>query len=298
VWRGGWLLISLVVLSGCGGGGKSGSGDEAKLRRLATDYVKATTGDDPAASCDLIADSVLKRAVGTTGERGRGICRKNLEGGPPQSDASDFAHFRVVGVDVEEARAEIKTSFTRGGVHVTGSIRAVRQGDDWFVLSTGTPTTPQGDLVLRVPSGAMLPTYEIGDIITVDIHAYDNAEPQRGDVVVFNPPPGAEAMRCGVRTHGLCPKPVPGKSDTRFVKRVAAVPGDRIGLRRGRVIRNGEPDTFPAKLCAPGNTECTFKGTITIPAGHYFVIGDNRGESDDSRYWGPIGSDAILGRVR
>jgi signal peptidase I len=85
--------------------------------------------------------------------------------------------------------------------------------------------------------------------------------------------------------------------EIKFIKRVVGLPGDTIALRRGRVIRNGAVETLDIKPCRSGNAGCDFPQPITVPPGHYFVAGDNRAASDDSRYWGPVPLRAILGRV-
>lgn len=77
--------------------------------------------------------------------------------------------------------------------------------------------------------------------------------------------------------------------------RIVAVAGDRVRfVRRGRLIRNGEPERRRIRLCVPG--DCTYRRAITVPEGHVYVAGDNRGGSDDSRYWGALPEEQLLGR--
>ena len=124
------------------------------------------------------------------------------------------------------------------------------------------------------------------------------SKPSVGDVVVFHPPKGAESARCGVSAPApsrSARRPSTRKDDVNFIKRVVAGPGDRIKIIDGRVIRNGEPAEEPfIEPCAPGGG-CNFPREITIPADHYFMMGDNRGSSDDSRFWGPVPDEWIIG---
>ena len=156
----------------------------------------------------------------------------------------------------------------------------------------------------RIPSGSMEPTLTIGQRILANRMIN---HPSVGDVVVFHPPAGADSPQgtCGVADEGespsgqffgrACDVPTPTPSSETFIKRVVAGPGDRISIVDGHVIRNGvrEPDAY-TNPCGDG-PECNFRQTITIPPGDYFMMGDNRGLSDDSRYWGPVPDKWIIG---
>ena len=152
--------------------------------------------------------------------------------------------------------------------------------------------------VYRIPSEAMVPTLEVQDRIAV----LKSAGVERGDLAVFHPPAGAiagEGGGCGrpVSMDRLCPRAGGGRAEVTFVKRVVAVGGDRIGLRNGRVVVNGrEVDEPDIRACATG-AGCDFRGEITVPRGQLYMLGDNRGESDDSRFWGPVREDWVVGRV-
>ena len=82
-----------------------------------------------------------------------------------------------------------------------------------------------------------------------------------------------------------------------MVKRVVAVPGDRISIKDGHVIRNGVRERDPYIADCGGESLCNFRKPVLIPRGEYFMLGDNRGASDDSRFWGPVRKSWIVGRM-
>ena len=155
----------------------------------------------------------------------------------------------------------------------------------------------------RIPSGSMEPTLDVGQRVLVNRIGMQFGDPSLGDIVVFHPPRGADdasAPTCGSPDEGMgsarpCSTPTPERSEQTFIKRVVGVGGDRISIRDGHVIRNDRraPDAF-SKACG-GGIGCDFPGTITVPEGSFFMMGDNRGASDDSRFWGPVPKDWIIG---
>jgi signal peptidase I len=151
----------------------------------------------------------------------------------------------------------------------------------------------------RVPSESMLPALEINDRILVERVTVRRSGPHRGDVVVLHPPAGADLNTCGTQhtVDQACPEPTSGESKTNFVKRVVGEPGDRLSVRGGRVYIDGRALDEPYARLDDSCPTCNLEREITIPPDHYFMMGDNRGESADSREWGPAPADSIVGIV-
>lgn len=162
-----------------------------------------------------------------------------------------------------------------------------------------------------IPSGSMEPTLRVGELLLTDKQSFapeghwrwllPPTAVHRGDLVVFHFPPDPETL---------------------LVKRVIAVPGDRLRLRDGRVLLNGVPlqepyatylpaqmvpfrDDFPFLRSVDPNVEPDWwaylrqgvqNGEVVIPPDAYFVLGDNRNASEDSRYWGFVRADQMIGR--
>lgn len=168
----------------------------------------------------------------------------------------------------------------------------------------------------QIPTGSMIPTLKIGDFIVVNKYSYgvrlpvtntkiiDVGEPKRGDVMVFIPP----------------------HDPTYYIKRVVGLPGDHIRYEDKVLYINGEEmeQTFVTNLQDGGSSVSYFKeqfgdrthdiytanrpfylrsdfwlkpGGSVVPEGHYFMMGDNRDNSDDSRRWGPVSEDKIVGKA-
>ena len=156
----------------------------------------------------------------------------------------------------------------------------------------------------------MEPTLDVGQRVLVNRFIYHFTDPQIGDIVVFHPPAGANGGggvgggECGNPRTGAagssgaaCDTPTPQEASVNFIKRIVAGPGDTLSIRDGHPIVNGvEAKESFVRQCTPGGA-CNLPKTITIPPGHYFMMGDNRGSSDDSRFWGPIPRDWIIGKA-
>jgi signal peptidase I len=152
----------------------------------------------------------------------------------------------------------------------------------------------------QIPSESMLPTLEVGQRVLVNRVNYHFGDPSVGDIVVFHPPIGADrGNQCGAPRKGgqACTEPTPELSDTNFIKRVVAVGGDRLRIENGIPIVNGEPVEGDWETEPCNGDGCNFPEEFVIPEDHYFMMGDNRGASDDSRFWGPVPRDAIIGEA-
>jgi signal peptidase I len=163
-----------------------------------------------------------------------------------------------------------------------------------------------------IPSESMLPALKPGQRVLVDRFSHTlGADPKLGDITVFTPPSGAEAQdagtgQCGTLGEGpsygygpastrSCSRPTAKRADKTYIKRLVGLPGDRIAVRDGHVIRNGRPASEPfASSCS--FAACNL-GPIRVPPGEYFLMGDNRGNSNDSRFWGPVPRAWIIGKA-
>ena len=125
-----------------------------------------------------------------------------------------------------------------------------------------------------IPSESMIPTLQIGDRVLVNKFIYRFTEPKRGDVVVFESVEG-------------------GNED--LIKRVVGVPGDEISVRRGKLFVNGELRRQP--YVNKRFPDRSFFAPTTVPKGHVFVMGDNRANSRDSRFFGPVPKKKIEGEA-
>jgi len=167
----------------------------------------------------------------------------------------------------------------------------------------------------KIPSGSMMPTLLVGDFILVNKHTYglrvpilnntffEMNHPQRGEVMVFR---------------------FPQDPSMDYIKRVVGLPGDRIEYREKRLIINGTPLDISVdgdyEYVAPGlnriaatrieetlgehqhdillvNDAATMDIEVIVPPGHYFVMGDNRDNSNDSRFWGFVPENNIVGKA-
>ena len=149
-----------------------------------------------------------------------------------------------------------------------------------------------------IPSGSMEPTLLPGQRVLVNRLAYDfGGTPQRGDIVVFHPP-SSLTCKINVPLTEPCPVSLATHAGDYFVKRVIGLPGDTLSIKDGHPVINGRELTHePYITPCSDSTSCNMPHTIVIPRGEYYMLGDNRGDSDDSRYWGPVPLSWIIGEV-
>jgi signal peptidase I len=153
----------------------------------------------------------------------------------------------------------------------------------------------------QIPSQSMEPTLDVGQRVLVNRFIYHFEDPSIGDIVVFHPPAGADqGKECGVqpRRGEACPKPTSDESSQNFIKRIVAGPGDTLSVRDGHPVVNGVEKKNESYILPCGSSSaCNLPKTITIPPDDYFMMGDNRGASDDSRFWGPVPRKWIIGKA-
>ncbi len=126
-----------------------------------------------------------------------------------------------------------------------------------------------------VGSESMVPTLEVWDRVLINKLAYDLDEPERGDIVLFRSPEGGEDP---------------------LIKRVVGLPGDTIEVSHDRLHVNGELQREPYVNDDYRELQASY-GPQRVPPDHVFVMGDNRGNSQDSRVFGPVPQENLIGEA-
>jgi signal peptidase I len=140
----------------------------------------------------------------------------------------------------------------------------------------------------RIPSGSMESTLHIGDRVLAARFLYHFEDPHRGEIVIFHPNgEGSQAV------------PIDHVASVTFIKRLIGMPGDWVRATQGHVqICKGPTGEGCRTLIEPyvSSPQVDF-AAVHVPAGHYFMMGDNRANSDDSRDWGTIARSQIIGEA-
>jgi signal peptidase I len=202
----------------------------------------------------------------SNGSRGR-----NVEGEEPDDDVDD-RDGEAEDTDAEDADAQPRRRWRRTILEWLGVIGggiAIALLVEAFLIQA-----------FWIPSPSMEPTLGVGDRVLVNKLSYNFHDVNRGDVVVFERPPGASNGENGEIKD--------------LIKRVIAIGGDTIEARDGNVYVNGKQ--IEENYLEPGTPTDNLPLT-TIPDGRVFVMGDNRTNSEDSRIFGPIDEDDIVGRA-
>jgi signal peptidase I len=162
-----------------------------------------------------------------------------------------------------------------------------------------------GELRL-IPSESMVPTLQVGDRLVVEKLSLFFQPPQRGDILVFYPPEPESVLKHDAWSTFLRLTGFNGivydkdsKLDRAFIKRLIGLPGDVINVVPGKgVWVNGRPlnEPYTAEL-AQSCTFIQYCGPIKVPAGMYYMMGDNRNESADSRYWAFLPKERVIGKA-
>lgn len=169
-------------------------------------------------------------------------------------------------------------------------------GDSETAGSTTTETSSSEVTTFEIPSGTMEPTIPAGTSVTVDL---DNTHPAVGDVIVFHPPLGADLDKgCAVKLpkRSSCPTGNETPDDVQFIKRVVAGPGQSVSIEDGVPQVDGAP-TFTEQIQPCSGSRCNLPEEIVVPRNHYFVMGDSPASSKDSRQWGPLPEEWVLGSL-
>jgi signal peptidase I len=189
-----------------------------------------------------------------------------------------------------------KKSFARGAAELVVIV----------LVALGLALAVQAFLVkpYEIPSASMEPTLHINQRVLVDRVGNHFGSPSIGDIVVFHPPASETCANskegendAGQQWPSACDAVQSKESSQTFIKRVVGLPGDRLSISHGNVIRNGAREKAPYVIQCGNGGACNFPATIKVPRGDYYMMGDNRPDSLDSRFWGPVPRSWIIGKA-
>lgn len=151
------------------------------------------------------------------------------------------------------------------------------------LIIAGCASGPKLPRVFTMPNRAMAPTIEAGEVFVADISAYMQGEPSRWDIVAFHPPHDPDRI---------------------WVFRVVGLPGESICFEDGHVVVDGERSDPPQELSEVRYDALAADGAggmssyhYEVPEGEYYVLGDNPTRANDSRVWGSVPRELIVGRI-
>ncbi len=306
-------VASALALAGCGGSQRTVATSPARqLQATMSAYYASLARHDAAAACAQITPGFWEATLRD------GSAALTAAGGQPSCRGTCVRVLRYV-FSVSPTRgsrlAKLRITVRDVSVHGPTALAIVSDGrsaqESRFVrTSTGRwlldccTRTQAGTLprsIYRVPSVSMEPTLKPGQLVAADNTALRTRPPNLGEIVTLHPPSGAHcsSAKQGQGFPQPCGAPAQSTSAEIVIKRVVGLPGDRIALGGGHVVRNGGIEHEPyIRSCTRGGAEpCDFPRGIVVPPGTYYVLGDNRGNTLDSRFYGPIPRGWILGVI-
>lgn len=243
--------------------------DVNKLKnRLPVEGFGALAQDEMGRLCEMMKGSVMHLASEIV---------------PEQFWAEQLGRFYARALSPEEASSFVMVYPNLAGTPAEAKLEQLRTNYLYEAFPEVLPKLRNMGVYFRIPSGAMTPSLLIGDHIIVNKLAYQDLPPGRGDVVVFK---------------------YPEDESKDFIKRIIGVPGDMIEIRNKQVMLNGIPvndQSYTQRIDAgiidrSINPRDNF-GPITVPDSSYLVLGDNRDQSLDSRFFGVVKREKIIGKV-
>lgn len=290
----GLSAVGALALAGCGGSNSATHSTVAQSVGAfgSSSGVGGTTGSSGSGP-----------AGGVTGQKGK-TAGSAAQSGGSSSAQSEAAVTPGGGTTADGGKGHSENRTKSGhGTHAGRRSRGSTGGSPQASGSSGGPVSSAEDGVpFEIKNAAMQPTYRPFTRIYYDP---TQTHPQIGQAVVFYFPIGVESGRCGGGNIGgqACQVAVPELTKILSVSRVVGLPGDKIAIQNGHVVRNGQSISEPgveecgAKQPAlePG---CQYPKPITVPAGSYYMVSDYRQlYQDDSRNFGGVSQAAIVGTV-
>lgn len=205
-------------------------------------------------------------SVGPSGDLGDSGRDEHDNAEPPHMTSPD-TDLTPIGIDEDSGPSPLRNALEWTAVIVGAVLIALLVRN--FVVQS-----------FKIPSGSMQPTLIEGDRVLVNRLSYRLHDINRGDVVVFSRPDTAPAS--------------PGEPED-LIKRVIALPGETVEAHDGKVYVDHKALDEPYLL--DGTTTTNLDEPVKVPEGELFVMGDNRGNSSDSRFIGPIPEDSVVGRA-